>query len=38
MKLKRQLPQYIIGLFVMALGIVLIKKAGTGVSPVSVIR
>ena len=37
MKLKRQLPQYIIGLFVMALGIVLIKKAGTGVSPVSVI-
>ena len=37
MKLKRQLPQYIIGLLVMALGIVLIKKAGTGVSPVSVI-
>lgn len=37
MKLKRQLPQYIIGLFVMALGIVLIKKAETGVSPVSVI-
>lgn len=37
MKLKRQLPQYIIGLFVMALGIVLIKQAGTGVSPVSVI-
>ena len=37
MKLKRQLPQYIIGLFVMAFGIVLIKKAATGVSPVSVI-
>jgi hypothetical protein len=35
MNLKRQLPQYIIGLFIMALGIVLIKKAGTGVSPVS---
>ena len=37
MNLKRQLPQYIIGLFVMALGLVLIKQAGTGVSPVSVI-
>ncbi|MGN0967941.1 MAG: YitT family protein [Oscillospiraceae bacterium] len=37
MKLKRQLPQYVIGLFVMALGIVLIKQANTGVSPVSVI-
>lgn len=37
MKLKRQLPQYVIGLFVMALGIVLIKQTGTGVSPVSVI-
>ena len=37
MNLKRQLPQYIIGLFVMAFGIVLIKKAATGVSPVSVI-
>lgn len=37
MNLKRQIPQYIIGLFVMALGIVLIKKAGTGVSPVSVL-
>ena len=37
MKLKRQLPQYVIGLFVMALGIVLIKRANTGVSPVSVI-
>ena len=37
MNLKRQLPQYVIGLFVMALGIVLIKQAGTGVSPVSVI-
>lgn len=36
-KLKRQLPQYVIGLFVMALGIVLIKQANTGVSPVSVI-
>lgn len=37
LKLKRQLPQYVIGLFVMALGIVLIKQANTGVSPVSVI-
>lgn len=37
MQAKRQLPQYIIGLFVMALGIVLIKQANTGVSPVSVI-
>lgn len=37
MNWKRQLPQYVIGLFVMALGIVLIKQAGTGVSPVSVI-
>lgn len=37
MNLKRQLPQYVIGLFVMALGIVLIKQANTGVSPVSVI-
>ncbi|MCD7928264.1 MAG: hypothetical protein LUF80_05315, partial [Oscillospiraceae bacterium] len=37
MKLKRALPQYIIGLLVMALGIVLIKKSGTGVSPVSAI-
>lgn len=37
MNLKRQIPQYIIGLLVMALGIVLIKKSGTGVSPVSVI-
>jgi uncharacterized membrane protein YczE len=37
MNLKRQLPQYIIGLFIMALGIVLIKKAGAGVSPVSAI-
>lgn len=35
--MKRQLPQYVIGLFVMALGIVLIKQANTGVSPVSVI-
>ena len=37
MKWRRQLIQYVIGLFVMALGIVLIKKADTGVSPVSVI-
>lgn len=37
MKLRRQLLQYMIGLFVMALGIVLIKQANTGVSPVSVI-
>ncbi|MCC8121088.1 MAG: DUF6198 family protein [Oscillospiraceae bacterium] len=37
MKLKRALPQYVIGLLVMALGIVLIKKSGTGVSPVSAI-
>lgn len=37
MKRTRQLFQYAIGLFVMALGIVLIKQAGTGVSPVSVI-
>lgn len=37
LKLKRQLPQYVIGLFVMALGIVLIKQANAGVSPVSVI-
>lgn len=37
LKLKRQLPQYMIGLFVMALGIVLIKQANTGVSPVSVV-
>lgn len=37
MKLKRALPQYIIGLLVMALGIVLIKKSDTGVSPVSTI-
>lgn len=37
MKLKRQLPQYAVGLAVMALGIVLIKRANTGVSPVSVI-
>ena len=37
MKLMRQLIQYVVGLFVMALGIVLIKQAGTGVSPVRVI-
>lgn len=37
MNFKRQLPQYVIGLLVMALGIVLIKQANTGVSPVSVI-
>lgn len=37
MKLARQLIQYLIGLLVMALGIVLIKQANTGVSPVSVI-
>lgn len=37
MRLMRQLLQYIIGLFIMALGIVLIKQANTGVSPVSVI-
>ncbi len=37
MRLKRRIVQYIIGLFVMAFGIVLIKKAGVGVSPVSVI-
>lgn len=37
MSLKRQLPQYVLGLLVMALGIVLIKQANTGVSPVSVI-
>lgn len=35
MKHFRQWAQYIIGLFVMSLGIVLIKQAGTGVSPIS---
>ena len=37
MKLKRQLPQYVLGLLVMAVGIVLIKQADIGVSPVSVV-
>lgn len=37
MKLKRQLPQYMLGLLIMAFGIVLIKQADTGVSPVSVV-
>ena len=37
MTLNRQLPQYVLGLLVMALGIVLIKQANTGVSPVSVV-
>jgi len=35
MDLKRRIPQYAIGLFVMALGIVLIKKAELGMSPIS---
>ncbi|MCD8001677.1 MAG: DUF6198 family protein [Oscillospiraceae bacterium] len=37
MNLKRRLPQYLIGLLLMALGIVLVKKAEIGISPVSAI-
>lgn len=35
MNLKRRLPQYAIGLIVLALGSVLVKKADTGISPIS---
>lgn len=34
MKLKRHLPQYIIGLLVLALGAVLLKKAALGMTPI----
>lgn len=37
MNLKRRLPQYLVGLLLMALGIVLVKKAEIGISPVSAI-
>ncbi len=37
MQRARRVIQYIIGLFVMALGIVLVKKAGIGVTPVSAV-
>lgn len=34
MKLKRQLPQYIIGLLILALGAVFLKKAQLGMTPI----
>ncbi len=37
MNMKRRLPQYLLGLVVMAVGIVLIKQAGIGISPLSAI-
>ena len=37
MNLKRRLPQYLIGLIVMASGVVFIKKAEIGISPLSAI-
>ncbi len=37
MRRARRVTQYIIGLFVMALGIVLVKKADIGVTPVSAV-
>lgn len=37
MNLKRRLPQYFLGLIVMALGVVLIKRAEIGISPLSAI-
>ncbi len=37
MNMKRRLPQYFVGLLVMALGVVLIKRAEIGISPLSAI-
>ena len=37
MNLKRRLPQYIAGLILMAVGVVLIKRAALGISPLSAI-
>ena len=37
MQLKKRIPVYILGLVVMALGIVLIRKANLGMSPISAI-
>ena len=37
MPLKKQIPIYILGLFVMAFGVVLIRKAEMGMSPISAI-
>ena len=37
MNLKRRLPQYLVGLVIMASGVVLIKKAEIGISPLSAI-
>jgi len=37
MPLKKQIPIYILGLFVMAFGVVLIRKAELGMSPISAI-
>lgn len=37
MNLKRRLPQYFLGLLAMALGVVLIKRAEIGISPLSAI-